>query len=785
LATEGSIPNRHIASTGSVADRKPVDIIVSVYKSVQLTSRCLESLAAHIHEISNSDPRLIVINDSPGERDVGLLLDSFARRYAYVRVLENESNLGFVRTANRGLDIACKDGRDAILVNADTETFSCTLKNLIEAAYADPQIGFASPRSNNASLCSLPHLECGVTTDQAEAYKRWSVLSRSMPSFHFAPTAVGFYLYIKHSVIANFGFLDPDFGIGYEEENDLICRANKVGFRTVLANHAFAYHAGSASFNLLGIDLRAHQSTNLQKVAERHEEFLPLVRRYEASAHYRAEVLLSHALPTPSGRLKIVFDLAAVGMDFNGTNEMSKAIVGRFYDRHASKFEICVICSNKAFRFHNLDRYPGIRRLETDCGTRERFAIGVQLSQPFSVHALSALEGIALINIFGMLDTIAYDCGYLSMNNRLDAIWGHMSRYANGIVFSSKVSERTFLARFPDGMHVANLSQLLPTRLIEYKTSGTLFARDHVLIMGNHFAHKASGRAAELISEAFPNIRCVVIGKENGVSQNVRTYKAGTLDEKKMEALYRRASVVVLPSYVEGFGFGLLHALAMKKVVVARDIPVTREILSAYKECTGVFLYADDRNIVRAIKAAMMEVASSVNDDGAPGWDLWVDGFAQFCTRLIEQDDTFDRAVRRLEAGDQLRKAELADLLQAYPPTDTVAVEDKKEVEIGNEDGAIADAQGRRWYPARHVRTLLELEGEELIHCAYVSILGRLPDSDGLVNYLEELQSGIPKIEVIARLRNSSEGQRSGRPLVGYRRAVIATRMLSILGVSG
>src|SRR6266446_2434279 len=107
LAMEGPIQNRHVAPTLSTADRRSVDIIVPVYKSAQLTDRCLESLATHIHEISSSDPRLIVINDSPGERDVCHLMESFARRHAYVRVLENESNLGFVKTANKGLEIAC------------------------------------------------------------------------------------------------------------------------------------------------------------------------------------------------------------------------------------------------------------------------------------------------------------------------------------------------------------------------------------------------------------------------------------------------------------------------------------------------------------------------------------------------------------------------------------------------------------------------------------------------------------------------------------------------------
>ena len=168
-----------------------------------------------------------------------------------------------------------------------------------------------------------------------------------MPAFHFAPTAVGFYLYINNEVLANFGFLDPEFGVGYEEENDLVFRANKVGYRAIVVNNAFAYHAGSASFNLLDMNLKAHKGVNLQKMVERHHEYLPLIKRYERSAHYRAEALLSHALPSASGRLNIVFDLSAIGQHFNGTNEMSVAIIDRFYERHASRFEISVICHTK------------------------------------------------------------------------------------------------------------------------------------------------------------------------------------------------------------------------------------------------------------------------------------------------------------------------------------------------------------------------------------------------------------------------------------------------------
>lgn len=782
MATERLTAVEHPHTVAGL-DRKAIDIIVPVYKSVHLTTRCLNSLADQIQEIAGSNPRLIVINDSPGEPDVHEMLEAFAKRHSYVTVLENERNLGFVKSVNKGLEIACKAGRDVILVNADTETYPDTLKNLVDAAYSDPQIGFASPRSNNASICSLPHFYGGTVADQTESHKRWKVISRTMPAFHFTPTAVGFYLYIKHTILANFGFLDPEFGLGYEEENDLILRANKVGYRAVMVNNAFAFHAGSASFTLLDMNLAAHQGANLQKMAQRHPEFLPLVRRYEGSAHFRAEALLSHVLPTASGRLKLVFDLSSVGPNFNGTNEMGMAIIDGLYERHSSTFEFNVICSLESFKFHKLDRHEGLRRHDTEHRTTEKFAIGIQLGQPFSVHAISVLEDLAVINIFGMLDTIGEDCGYLSITHQLDSLWGHIARHANGMFFNSKFSERCVIARYPDAENVSRYARLLPTRLSSYKKElGGASAGEHVLIMGNHFAHKASDTAGEILKAAFPTIQFVVLGKENGVSRNVRTYRAGTLGDEQMESLYTRASIVVLPSHVEGFGLGFVHALAARKLVVARDIPATREILSTYKDVSGVFLYRDDSEIVTALKLAMKEQQSQVNDERAETWGQWADGIARFCLQLLQQDDLFERVVRRIQAGDLLRKAEMFDRLQAAAPAPQAETKEGTSVEVNSKARAITDAKGRRWLPARHVKELLDLSGEEFIYGAYVTIFRRLPDSDGLVNYLAELQSGVSKLDIVSRLRESTEGRKNDHPLDGYRSIIMRTKMRSLLG---
>ena len=216
---------------------RAVDVIVPVYKNAALVERCLTSLAENIAEISERMPRIVVVNDSPDDAAVADVLRIFVAGHACATLLQNPANIGFVRSVNRALSNTLHDGRDAILVTSDTETFAGTLSGLLAVADADPQIAFVSPRSNNASFCSLPHRAESVpaVAPPAEALRRWQALSRLLPAFHYAPTAVGFYLYVRYTVIANCGMLDETFGAGYEEENDLVMRANRLGYRAAIA----------------------------------------------------------------------------------------------------------------------------------------------------------------------------------------------------------------------------------------------------------------------------------------------------------------------------------------------------------------------------------------------------------------------------------------------------------------------------------------------------------------------------------------------------------------------
>lgn len=69
---------------------------------------------------------------------------------------------------------------------------------------------------------------------------------------------------------------------------------------------------------------------------------------------------------------------------------------------------------------------------------------------------------------------------------------------------------------------------------------------------------------------------------------------------------------------------------------------------------------------------------------------------------------------------------------------------------------------------ALRLDSLLSNFGEQFVTDAYAQILNRAPDPSGLTSYASRLQAGtISRVEVLGRLRYSSEGRRVGRSIPG------------------
>lgn len=223
-----------------------VDIILPVYRGLADTQLCLRSVLA---SRCRTPWRLIVINDASPEPELSDWLRQQSAGDPRITLLENEHNLGFVGTVNRGM--ALSGEHDVLLLNSDTEVAGDWLDRIRAAAYREPRIASVTPFSNNATICSYPRfcqdnsLPPGWSTAELDALCARTLAGQAVD----IPTAVGFCMYIRRAALDTVGLFDVDnFGKGYGEENDFCVRASEAGWRHLHALDSFVFHSGGVSF---------------------------------------------------------------------------------------------------------------------------------------------------------------------------------------------------------------------------------------------------------------------------------------------------------------------------------------------------------------------------------------------------------------------------------------------------------------------------------------------------------------------------------------------------------
>lgn len=273
----------------------PVDVIVPVFRGLDDTRICLESV---LSASCQTTWRLIVINDCSPEPEVTEWLRVFARCDSRIELLENSENLGFVATVNRGM--ALSSDRDVLLLNSDAEVANDWLDRIQRAAYSRDRVASVTPFSNNATICSYPRFCLGndlpVGHDTASLDQLFALHLAGQAAE--VPTGVGFCMYIRRECLQEVGFFDVEnFGKGYGEENDFCIRAARAGWVNLHALDTFVRHAGGVSF---GESKNARELQAMETMRRMHP-------RYESDVHAFVQ-----RDPARSARLRI--DLARIVM---------------------------------------------------------------------------------------------------------------------------------------------------------------------------------------------------------------------------------------------------------------------------------------------------------------------------------------------------------------------------------------------------------------------------------------------------------------------------------------
>lgn len=227
-----------------------VDIIVCVHNALEDVRRCLESVKTH-----TTDPYTLIVVDDGSDEPTSDYLSTFAAAEPRCQLIRNDTAKGYTLAANIGLRHATSPY--LILLNSDTIVGPEWLDRMVRAMTADKKIGVVGPLSNTASWQSIPKLSddgdwaINALPPNISVAKMSQLISKySACMLPQVPLLNGFCMMIRKTLIDEIGIFDEEnFGRGYGEEDDFNLRAGDTGWKKVIADDVYLFHAQSKSYS--------------------------------------------------------------------------------------------------------------------------------------------------------------------------------------------------------------------------------------------------------------------------------------------------------------------------------------------------------------------------------------------------------------------------------------------------------------------------------------------------------------------------------------------------------
>jgi GT2 family glycosyltransferase len=659
--------------SGGTMATSHVLIAVPFYKNERLVSLVIDSLVRCAADLAAIGGEVVLYSDSPDYPALQEALDAALPRAAAAfscRVVVNRENLGFVRTMNLAVAEAVARRCDLLLLNSDTEVEPGAFTEMVRVLRLDHMIGFVNPRSDNATIATLPLRY--IPADRAAALAAYKALATKLPPVSYAPTSVGFCMLISWRVLAEFGGFDTIYGKGYNEENDLVMRAGRCGFRAVLANHAFVWHQGEESFSSATVDRSVLEPANRAILDQRYPEYANHTLAFYDAPETLAERLMATLLPDAEGKLDVAFDFSSFRAAHNGTFVAGRQLLAAAAKAWGGAFRLHVICTPQAYSFHN---YAALGIPRAHPHGNMRFAAIFRVGQPYDWNVVERMVvNGAVLGVY-MLDTISIDCPQLT-SQYLYNMWQITLDHVDLLVTQSHQTQGQFLARFVMPADTVKLVSLHSLDLNDYilpvaagAGGAKESARPRILVLGNHFHHKFLARTANALAAAFPDRDIVALGQPSPKPDeapdpvavpaldpvaNIIGIAVGDLSDAAMGMHYAASSVVVFPSHAEGFGFPVLNALASKRPIVVRRLPVFEEVWQALGRTPNIYFYDTTAELIELLREA-------------PRWMEWTPPAGNGTDRsACEIKTALDRAIRDADYQKIVRRIRAVQMTSGF-----------------------------------------------------------------------------------------------------------------------
>jgi len=583
----------------TAADRarpRPVTVVVPIFDHWDSLERCIQALIAHVDTSIHS---VMLVNDCGPNADTlePLVLEAIdgLPNYSYYR---NDTNLGFVGTCNRAVLELDRTGNDVLLLNSDAELTSGALDELIGVLYSAEHHGIVCPRSDQASIATIPYyLRAGSTPNGDRSAEVFAEISPLLPRYYLAPVSIGFCYLVRRSLIDNHGLFDSIFGLGYNEENDFCMRVNALGYSALIANHAFVRHLGSVSFTP---SVKAElNERNFRILLDRYPFYMDAVYSFLNYGYCAADVFADILTTPSSAKRSILIDIHHLSLLLDGHTRYALSFLRSLAAMTLPpNISVVVAAQPDAIEFFGLDRYGlTVARYGQ---LSEVFDVGVALAPVDHVDQLFHLNRFAarwVVRHFYAIDSRATAA---TLDDPLGSLASECAqRHAQGVVAMSNVAlGSTLRAPMEEGADPSD-APLAP------EVARVIAASGYLVIAGNsHSPQQLSMALRELEPLGSP---IVVFGPTSGVvtSPSTVVVSGDLLADRHLQRIIANASLVVFPSEPEGFGTTIADALYFGVPVVALETSPARKAADALNSAIAVQFFSRFGDLAAIVTAAL------------------------------------------------------------------------------------------------------------------------------------------------------------------------------------
>lgn len=231
--------------------KEKISIIIPVYNALDVLTESLRRI------VENTDIpwRLVLVEDCSSDVNVrpwlhGWLENLRADVREHVTLIENSTNLGFIRSVNTALRTVIPFGDHVVLLNSDAFVPDRWASRLIRPLLDRDNVATVTPMSNDAEIFNVPVIckRAKLLPGQGDDIDRVASTFSSDIDLADAPTGVGFCMAMSINFLRKLPELDTSFGRGYGEEVDWCQRTRSLGGHHLGLGSLFVEHHGGTSF---------------------------------------------------------------------------------------------------------------------------------------------------------------------------------------------------------------------------------------------------------------------------------------------------------------------------------------------------------------------------------------------------------------------------------------------------------------------------------------------------------------------------------------------------------